>query len=391
MKKKKHTVLYTRVSTEEQAREGLSLQAQYNYLVNYCEQNGIKNYIHIEDAGISGTTTKRNGYQKLIKLISDNQVETLIYCKGDRLSRNVVDHYNLINLCKEKSVKMVSTFENVNTETADGRYMAGLFLLSAQQESERISERVKFAYEGALYEGKYPFGGKLPLGIIKSKNKEIKYSKEAHIIKEIFNLYIDENWSLNSIYELMKEKYPSKWNWNKNSIGKIISNTLYQGYVEYNGIKYQLAEPLIKPQTITKTNKKRKHNKRIRKNNYIYKSLVFYDNEIMKTTCTSKYIKLTKETVTYKYYYHGDFKISEIKLNKLVNKEFEKRGKRKYTKSKAKLNILHTMFLNGDIDNEEYKQLKQDLKAINDLPQLDLVKRIDILSKDNIKITYKRK
>jgi hypothetical protein len=53
----------------------------------------------------------------------------------------------------------------------------------------------------------------------------------------------------------MKEKYPSKWNWNKNSIGKIISNTLYQGYVEYNGIKYQLAEPLIKPQTITKTNK----------------------------------------------------------------------------------------------------------------------------------------
>ena len=50
---KKLNIIYTRVSTDLQAKEGFSLGAQYKYLTEYCENKNISNVYHIEDSGIS--------------------------------------------------------------------------------------------------------------------------------------------------------------------------------------------------------------------------------------------------------------------------------------------------------------------------------------------------
>lgn len=85
MKKSKYVVLYIRVSTDKQVKDGMSIDAQTSILIKYCEDNNLHNYIVLNDAGISGTKSNRPALNKALELIEDDCVSDLIYVKSDRL------------------------------------------------------------------------------------------------------------------------------------------------------------------------------------------------------------------------------------------------------------------------------------------------------------------
>ena len=81
----KTAVGYVRVSTQEQAAEGVSLDAQRDKLRSYCRANGIRLIDIFADEGVSGSTLARPGLQAALRMVKRGHASTLIVVKLDRL------------------------------------------------------------------------------------------------------------------------------------------------------------------------------------------------------------------------------------------------------------------------------------------------------------------
>ena len=136
---------YVRVSTEDQAREGVSLAAQEEKVRAYCL---VKDWDLVgvnSDEGYSGKNMARPGVQKLIDLIRQHRVEAVVVYKIDRLTRSVVDLNHLVELLEKHRVALVSLQESLDATTATGRLMMNLLASVSQWEREVIGERTRGA------------------------------------------------------------------------------------------------------------------------------------------------------------------------------------------------------------------------------------------------------
>ena len=85
----KTAIGYVRVSTQEQATEGGSLDARRDKLRSYCKANGIRCVDIVADEGISGSTLERPGLQVALRRIKRGTANPLIVVKLDRRSRSL--------------------------------------------------------------------------------------------------------------------------------------------------------------------------------------------------------------------------------------------------------------------------------------------------------------
>jgi site-specific DNA recombinase len=138
---------YCRVSTEDQAREGVSLAAQHVKIEAYAL---VKDWILAEvirDEGVSAKSLVRPGLQRLLALVEAGQVEAVIIYKLDRLTRSVADLDKLMKLFERKGVALVSLQESLDATTATGRLMMNLLASVSQWEREVIGERTRDAMQ----------------------------------------------------------------------------------------------------------------------------------------------------------------------------------------------------------------------------------------------------
>ena len=159
---------YIRVSTEEQAKEGISLENQRAKIQAYCRLHDFELDDIIEDAGKSGKDLNREGVQAIIKRIQDREIDAVIVYKLDRLSRRVLDTLNLIDLMKKHKVVFHSITDSIDTKTAMGKFFLNIMASLAQMERDLISERTKDALrhediQEMKGQGKYPMDGNLLL------------------------------------------------------------------------------------------------------------------------------------------------------------------------------------------------------------------------------------
>lgn len=140
---------YVRVSTEEQANDGVSLGAQRAKITAYADLYEIDLVAIIEDAGQSAKTLNRPGLQEALELLNKGQAEGLLIAKLDRLSRSVVDWNQLIDgYFGEKAGKNIwSVADSIDTTTAAGRLVLNVLMSVAQWERETIGERTKDALQ----------------------------------------------------------------------------------------------------------------------------------------------------------------------------------------------------------------------------------------------------
>jgi site-specific DNA recombinase len=155
---------YCRVSTEEQAREGLSLEAQRARITATCEAQGLALAEILVDAGESGKNLDRPQLQVLLDRVQAGQVGAVVVYRLDRLTRRTRDLLELVeDVFKPHGVQLVSLSEQLDTRTPAGVLMLTVLGALAQMEREQIAERTRFAlaYKRAT-------GGKLgapPLGL----------------------------------------------------------------------------------------------------------------------------------------------------------------------------------------------------------------------------------
>jgi site-specific DNA recombinase len=142
MSERKKAIGYIRVSTDEQAREGISLDAQAERIRALALAKGWDLQAIIEDKGFSGKNLERPGMRELIKDCKHRKADIAIVYKVDRLTRKQKDLWHLLeDVFDRNGVGLVSVTEPFDTTAAIGKAFLGMLGVFAQLERDMISER----------------------------------------------------------------------------------------------------------------------------------------------------------------------------------------------------------------------------------------------------------
>ena len=238
------TALYLRVSTEDQAKEGFSINAQKEKLTKYAEINDWDIYDYYIDDGISGKNIKdRNEINRLLSDVKSGKVKNILVYKLDRLTRSVADLINLIKLFESHNCAFNSQTEKIDTSNAVGRMFVKMLGIFAEFERENLAERVAFGYEQKTREGNYTnTNGVYGYNYIIGKGLEVN-EDEKIVVKEVYESYLSGNSMLSICKKLNKNHTATKrgGKWAQSTIRSILTNPLYIGNVRYS-IKNKLKQ-----------------------------------------------------------------------------------------------------------------------------------------------------
>lgn len=179
-------VIYIRVSTEDQAREGHSLDEQEERLKNFCLAKDYKIYKVYKDAGISAKNTKRPKFQEMMQDMKDKNINIILAYKLDRITRSVKDLENIIVELEKYECGIECMMDNINTTDSNGKFFVRMLTVLSQLEIERTSERTKMGLVGPEKEAYQKFYNDI--------------SKSYSIGKKLFRI----NWTDKIDYDLLK-------------------------------------------------------------------------------------------------------------------------------------------------------------------------------------------
>lgn len=185
----KRVALYVRVSTEEQSRHGISVDAQINALEDYSKAN---NYIVVKiynDAGISARKSykKRPALLEMIKDCQQGKIDLILICKLDRFFRSVSDYYAVMDQIGNIPWKAIQ--EDYETETSAGVFKVNIMLSVAQSEADRTSERIKAVFEYKRQKGEAT-NGHTSKGYIYKEGKWYKDPESQKGVEAFFRTYL---------------------------------------------------------------------------------------------------------------------------------------------------------------------------------------------------------
>lgn len=241
--------IYTRVSTEEQKNEGLSLSAQSSKLNEYCKAKEWKIYKIYTDAGISGKSIKgRKAFQEMMNDAKAKKFSAILITKFDRAFRNVREALNILDELNNLGINFISISENIDTTTAIGKAMFTLISTFAQLERDMTGERVhgimSYRFDMGLPLTRCPLGYKWS----NTKKQMVIDERKAEMVKDIFNMTADGK----SYKEICKKHKIAP-----QSFYNIIRNKVYTGIITFEGKeKVGIHSPIVSKETWEKANEK---------------------------------------------------------------------------------------------------------------------------------------
>ncbi len=186
--------LYTRVSTDMQAhRDEGSLDTQEGRLRAYLDSRpGHHEVVQVfREEGASGKSLDRPELQRMLHAVRRGQVDLVLVTRLDRLSRSLLDFFELHRAFEERSVQFVSLNETFDTSSPVGRAMLKLVLVFAELEREQTADRTRVAMKARAARGLWN-GGHPPLGYdSESKGHLTVNQREAELVRLIFDKYVE--------------------------------------------------------------------------------------------------------------------------------------------------------------------------------------------------------
>lgn len=190
MYRKKRVAAYCRVSTD-QSDQIHSLTAQRQFFEEYIKDHSDWELIDIYyDEGITGTSTAhREGFNKMISDCELGKIDTVLTKEVSRFARNTVDTLNYTRKLKNLNINVIFMNDGIDTDDKDGELRLTIMASLAQEESRKISERVKWGIRRSMEKG-YVWGNGRLLGYTIKDGKLILVPEEAEIVKRIFHEYV---------------------------------------------------------------------------------------------------------------------------------------------------------------------------------------------------------
>lgn len=374
--------LYLRVSSEEQAKHGYSLDAQEEALKDFCKRNDHIILGVYRDEGISGRKpyTKRPAMVQLLDDLEKVKPDIILFTKLDRWFRNIKEYYRVQDILDKNKVDWKAINEEYDTSTASGRLYVNIKLSIAQDEADRTSERIKDIQAQQVAQGKV-LGGTVPLGYA-IKDKRVVFGENINITKEAIDHYLLHQSAhatarhLNDLYGL---------NLTHTHIIRLFRSTLLKG--EYRG-NMAYCEPLISPeqwndlQSIIDRNIKHAS----RKNVYLFTGMIecpvcgrrmsgCHDRGRKYYRCPAHYYGNCEMSHTVNEKKIEKWLLENIEENFKVNVTMKPKQKKEDPKKyKDRLKRLNDMYLMGNIDQDEYRtksaELQKKIAEIQKTPPL---------------------
>ena len=219
---------YVRVSTEDQAREGISLENQRKKIELYAELNGLVLNEIVADEGISAKNLKRPGVQRVLEMAKKKEVDSIVIYKLDRMFRNTVDALKTSQMLDRKGIALHSINEKLDTKSAIGRFFFSLMASLAEMERSIVSERTTDALRCKKAKGERV--GEVPYGFNAVEENLVPNEEEQAVIEMMIEMK-RMRLSNKAIAERLTEKQiPTKKglkSWNYQTVRNILKRQDY--------------------------------------------------------------------------------------------------------------------------------------------------------------------
>src|SRR3989344_1826273 len=119
----KIAVGYCRVSTDEQADNGLSIEVQEMVCKKSMTDDSCSILSVFKDEGKSGGTMQRAGIKEIVRLVTEQKIQAIYTVHSDRIARNTLDYLQFRKLLREKGVTLKCIYQPMSDDSASSRTM----------------------------------------------------------------------------------------------------------------------------------------------------------------------------------------------------------------------------------------------------------------------------
>ena len=240
---------YARVSTDSDEQKN-SLGNQIGYYEDFIKRNKawtfVPGYI---DEGLSGISTKRReNFNRMIEDAECDKFDLVITKEISRFARNTLDSIQYTRQLLNDGVGVFFQNDNINTFDEDSELRLAIMSSIAQDELRKLSSRVKFGQQQAIKQS-VVFGNSRIFGYKKDNKRLIIDEEQAPMVRELFELYATDEYSMKQLETLFWEKGYRNYNGKKiahSTMSNMISNPKYKGY--YVGNKVRIVDMFTKKQ-----------------------------------------------------------------------------------------------------------------------------------------------
>lgn len=392
--------MYERVSTEEQVKHGISIEAQSAALHKWAADNGHEIVGEYTDNGVSARKmpSKRPELQRLLGDIPGRKIELVAFVRLDRWTRNVKGYYQVQDVLDKYKVSWQAIQEDYETVTASGRMKVNIMLSVAENEADRTSERIKAIHAHKVNLGE-PITCSQPLGL-KIDGKKLVPDDNADAARAAFAEFV-KTANVTKTMDFLRTYYSISLP--NLSVRNLLRNRLYIG--EYRGNK-EYCEPIIEKAVFDEAQRllsmrgvKAPHTGRV----YLFSGLVFCGE------CGHRMVGYKARTLSYRCNNHFELKrcnhrgcyqekaIEAYLLDHIVElaegqaAQYHAAQKRKPEVDRAtvkrKLERLKDLYVEGDIDKDKYRIERDKLTPLLDAPPPPKQSVLEILG-DNFEDRY---
>ena len=228
---------YVRVSTEDQAREGYSLEAQERSIRAYCEAKGWSLLRVYRDEGLSAyKDVRRPGYEAMMEAMPEWEI--VVVWKLNRLHRTMRGFVRDGVKLAEAKKDLASVTESLDTSSAMGKLVYHLLGALSEFESDQTSERVLAAFAEKFKSDESAWFTRAPLGYDLVSGKLIMNETEAETVRAIFAAVLQGEQTKKIASRLEAKGVHGKQGGDIAQVGvlQIVHNPVYAGYVYYRAV-----------------------------------------------------------------------------------------------------------------------------------------------------------
>ena len=251
-------VVYTRVSSQEQAQNNGSLEVQRKYCDNFALRNAIAIKEYFGGSYESAKTDGRKEFTRMLEYVNKNKnISYIIVFNYDRFSRSGAAASQLSEELSKQGVIVKSVTQDIDTSTAIGRLQENFFHMLNNFDNRLKSDRTTINTREVMLKGYWPYSTPLGYKNLKPKHRacfhEYVITEEGRQLKKGFQMVAEQRYQFKEVVEYLQKRGVRI---TKTSFRHVFSNTFYAGFVTGKLVSGELIKgkhpPLVDVKTFMK-------------------------------------------------------------------------------------------------------------------------------------------
>lgn len=244
-------IIYTRVSTDDQAENGYSLDHQEKISKAYCIMKEIS-MMQLFQEDYSAKNFDRPKWNQLVEFLKKNKksIDCLVFTKWDRFSRNAEEAWKVIKMLQSFGIEIICIEQPLDLSVSESKLMLAIYLIVPEMENDKISSRTKDGMREAQLQGFWM--GKAPLGYnnMRDANKKstLEISEKSELVRESFEMMATGLYACEEVRREIMTKWKIKTS--KQAFVNMLRNIAYAGKIvikEWKKVDEQVVQGNHKP------------------------------------------------------------------------------------------------------------------------------------------------